>query len=579
MAYSKTTWANGTTPAINAANLNKIEQGIYDLSLESTNLGNSINKCNEQLFLRTYNLVDSHDALFWEQGLIPYDANYQAWCIHTVKLYLKKNTTYTFITNKTTHGTFRRLRLHKSDGTLLDTINLGSVASDTYYQFTIDASTYPTFSYAYLYWGPFTGTYTPSDLVSDNIDMMIYEGSGTKLYVPYYENNSATQEKENENLFDQTTYTAGVLYSNGSIVAADNWRTTDLIKLRDNTSIIYAHFGYPAFRYAFYNANSQIMSATYVSETSFGTKITPNENAKYIRFSYVNDGTSAYDYVHQYISYIDRYDVYGGDYLAINSLIEKEINKSIGNPSIRIVNWTGEARYKTISSAVDESMNGDIIIVMPGTYNETVQPKNKNVTIIGIDKSTCILQNNYADYDRPPLYMTNGVVKNLTIKCLSNGTTPGRMPYCIHIDIAFSGIYKEMVVENCSFISDYGDCLGCGTRDGHKLVVKNCDFENSSNSARFPFAYHNTTSPSNAEVRIENCHLINKGSGSYCVYFFDYTAAQSLVSVELINNTAKSVVNGVSDANFVLNAQGTNKFTLENTSHGNNIGSMNYSNG
>lgn len=30
MAYSKTTWANGTTPAINADNLNKIEQGIYD---------------------------------------------------------------------------------------------------------------------------------------------------------------------------------------------------------------------------------------------------------------------------------------------------------------------------------------------------------------------------------------------------------------------------------------------------------------------------------------------------------------------------------------------------------------------
>jgi hypothetical protein len=30
MAYSKTTWANGTTPAISANNLNKIEQGIYE---------------------------------------------------------------------------------------------------------------------------------------------------------------------------------------------------------------------------------------------------------------------------------------------------------------------------------------------------------------------------------------------------------------------------------------------------------------------------------------------------------------------------------------------------------------------
>jgi hypothetical protein len=30
MAYTKTTWVNDTTPAINATNLNKIEQGIYD---------------------------------------------------------------------------------------------------------------------------------------------------------------------------------------------------------------------------------------------------------------------------------------------------------------------------------------------------------------------------------------------------------------------------------------------------------------------------------------------------------------------------------------------------------------------
>lgn len=31
MAYSRTTWVDGTTPAINATNLNNIEQGIVDL--------------------------------------------------------------------------------------------------------------------------------------------------------------------------------------------------------------------------------------------------------------------------------------------------------------------------------------------------------------------------------------------------------------------------------------------------------------------------------------------------------------------------------------------------------------------
>ena len=30
MAYTKTNWTNGSAPALNATNLNKIEQGIYD---------------------------------------------------------------------------------------------------------------------------------------------------------------------------------------------------------------------------------------------------------------------------------------------------------------------------------------------------------------------------------------------------------------------------------------------------------------------------------------------------------------------------------------------------------------------
>lgn len=35
MAYTKTEWVNDSVPAINASNLNKIEQGIYDNAFES----------------------------------------------------------------------------------------------------------------------------------------------------------------------------------------------------------------------------------------------------------------------------------------------------------------------------------------------------------------------------------------------------------------------------------------------------------------------------------------------------------------------------------------------------------------
>jgi len=35
MAYARTTWVNGSAPAINATNLNNIEQGIVDLASET----------------------------------------------------------------------------------------------------------------------------------------------------------------------------------------------------------------------------------------------------------------------------------------------------------------------------------------------------------------------------------------------------------------------------------------------------------------------------------------------------------------------------------------------------------------
>ena len=38
MAYTKTNWVNNTAPPISSDNLNKIEQGIYALDVEMTDL-------------------------------------------------------------------------------------------------------------------------------------------------------------------------------------------------------------------------------------------------------------------------------------------------------------------------------------------------------------------------------------------------------------------------------------------------------------------------------------------------------------------------------------------------------------
>lgn len=42
MAYTKTNWVNDSVPAINATNLNKIEQGIYDIDAEMNTINNKL---------------------------------------------------------------------------------------------------------------------------------------------------------------------------------------------------------------------------------------------------------------------------------------------------------------------------------------------------------------------------------------------------------------------------------------------------------------------------------------------------------------------------------------------------------
>lgn len=58
MAYSKTSWANGTTPAISAANLNKIENGIETADANATS---GLTKANDLIFTEDYYLNSKLD--------------------------------------------------------------------------------------------------------------------------------------------------------------------------------------------------------------------------------------------------------------------------------------------------------------------------------------------------------------------------------------------------------------------------------------------------------------------------------------------------------------------------------------
>ena len=72
MAYTKVTWVNGTTPAINATNLNHVEQGIYDATYPAY-IDNATSPNNARIAMAdlgaiiSRNIADANTALIVNQ--------------------------------------------------------------------------------------------------------------------------------------------------------------------------------------------------------------------------------------------------------------------------------------------------------------------------------------------------------------------------------------------------------------------------------------------------------------------------------------------------------------------------------
>jgi len=73
------------------------------------------------------------------------------------------------------------------------------------------------------------------------------------------------------------------------------------------------------------------------------------------------------------------------------------------------------ADYPTIQEAVDAAVEGDLILIAPGTYNEAVQVKTNNIVIRGLDRNTVILDGNFELDNGIRVVGANGVaLENMT---------------------------------------------------------------------------------------------------------------------------------------------------------------------
>ena len=177
----------------------------------------------------------------------------------------------------------------------------------------------------------------------------------------------------------------------------------------------------------------------------------------------------------------------------------RELISNISYDYIVSVDGTGD--YTSLAECVSEAPSGSTILVKAGTYtNEVVNCIGKKLTIIGEDRYTTIIQNNYDDYYRPPINIGKGLISNITFR--STGTTGTTHAYAAHIDN--SDLFGDsLTFDKCNFNSASTAAVGIGTRNDGILTFNNCVIETADSSAAALFVH-----PSGVEAEGGNNQIL-----------------------------------------------------------------------
>ena len=142
-----------------------------------------------------------------------------------------------------------------------------------------------------------------------------------------------------------------------------------------------------------------------------------------------------------------------------------------------IVAADGSGDYTTVSAAVAAASNGDTIFIRCGTYHETVIV-NKYLHLVGESKQGVVLYQDIGDYDNAPLLITQGSVRNMTIKSLAPADTSelSTYAYALHLDKNFAtdANYQKCEIFNCDIYSEVNDGIGAGTNYASAYDIHDC---------------------------------------------------------------------------------------------------------
>jgi hypothetical protein len=270
----------------------------------------------------------------------------------------------------------------------------------------------------------------------------------------------------NKNLFNKLDALANsYITATGTVETAAGWYASGWIPVLPNTTY---------YKNTFNSASYYTANKTYISASTPGRgALTTPANCYYVRITIAaTDATTINEAQFELGSTGTIYE--SGLPLILREQIKGLVSASYGN--VIIVAKSG-GDYDKIGAAVAAvSGTPTTILLMPGTYKEVLRINGKPISIVGINKKTCIIRDDSGAYANAPVNMGGGNhLFNLTIIAthdeLPEGFT-GEPSYAVHHDFAGEG---ESTISNCILKSYQSAAVGIGTQPNQQLTIENCD--------------------------------------------------------------------------------------------------------
>lgn len=299
-------------------------------------------------------------------------------------------------------------------------------------------------------------------------------------------------------------------------------------------------------------------------------------------------------------------------YFCFSKRIDTEYDvKIISNSTTLTVSKDNSKMFTCINDAlnfayaIESKENPITIIIYPGVYNEVLFIKGKHyVSLIGINKETCVIKNDTAQYNNAPLRIQGACyVANLTfistadkyssntgsgheawkkdvLDGVSNPTWLNTIgSYAVHCDDVTNGEITTSIFENCYMYSETFPAFGSGMQLNNTIYLLNCDLltsidediynANKLNSQGTLLCHGNyPTSPvpnPKQSLVVKDCRISGINSKCLNMYASDNAPKADII---FINNTFdNNHKNGVDDIlTFTFDTQ-----YINSSSHGNNV--------